>query len=163
MLLEAGQLIDTWTKNKMFSIKSLCCSLCCFITATSMTTGQSYQTCCSSYILVTKFKRWSCHYMLAFQFLGHSHTTKPKGKEKWKSIPVAHARWAYSYIHICNTHMFNGHWFWRWRHLFKIRCYSSSFFFSIPAAQEPNALRARPRSRYCFHSYFRKRHMFLWC
>ncbi|KAF2980703.1 hypothetical protein EK904_001234 [Melospiza melodia maxima] len=31
------------------------------------------------------------------------------------------------------------------------------------AAQEPNAHRARPRSRYCFHSCFRKRHMFLWC
>lgn len=34
-----------------------------------------------------QIKRWRSDYMWAFEFLGPSHTTKTKGKEKWKVSP----------------------------------------------------------------------------
>lgn len=157
MLQDAGQQIDVWTRRKVFSMDSLCyfCVACqhFFVTTAS--------DLLLSLLCVNQSRRWGFDYVWAFEFLGHLHITERKGKEKWKQILIAHVGWASSHIHICHTPSFNKHrshssylaWF----------VLAGDIFFSLSAPQEPNALKARPRSRYHFHFSFGIRRTFLWC
>lgn len=103
----------------------------------------------------SQVRRWSSDSTWAFEFLEHRHITETKEKEKQKQITWDEQALTSTFAKLKCTLISQL--------LFNIACASSSFFFSLSAAQEPHALKARPRSRYRFHFCFRIRCTLLWC
>lgn len=157
MLWEAEQLIDISLGVRCFSWKVYAIP---DVALSQLCPGAQVRAVTPIVLPVSsnQIKRWGSDDMWAFGFLGHPHTTKTKGKEKQKLL-------------MWDEHILTST-FATLSFLTKTDPSAESFYFkydvwvilfSVPATQESNALKARPRSRYCFHFFFRTRHTFLWC
>lgn len=154
VLWNLGQHIDIWTRKKMFSVGSLyySCVACqlFFVMTASRIAGQCCQTHC---FLCSATAKSEDEVLTMLGLLNFQNIDTLQKQRRRRSKNKLREMSKLSHSHLLNSNVY-------WSCL---TYYVLAVLFSLSAAQEPHALKARPRSRYRFHFCFKIRCALPWC